>query len=81
MKNDLLIQKDVIAALDLQLGLTPAVIGIEVHHGFVHLAGQLQTQDDRSNAESVAMQVEGVTGIKVDIDVGVAIAPRAMDAR
>ena len=81
MKNDLLIQKDVVAALDSQLGLTPAVIGIEVHHGFVHLAGQVQTQDDRSNAERVAMGVEGVRGINVDIDVGAAIAPRAMRAR
>ena len=81
MKNDLLIQKDVVAALDSQLGLTPAVIGIEVHHGFVRLAGQVQIQDDRSNAERVAMRVEGVTGINADIDVGAAIAPRAMHAR
>lgn len=69
MKSDLLIQKDVTAALDLQLGLTPAVIGVEVHQGFVHLAGRVQTQADRSNAERVAMRVEGVTGLNVDIDV------------
>jgi osmotically-inducible protein OsmY len=81
MKNDLLIQKDVTAALDLQLGLTPAVIGVEVHHGFVHLAGRVQTQADRSNAERVAMRVDGVTGIDADIDVVPAIPPRAMHTR
>jgi osmotically-inducible protein OsmY len=65
----------------LQLGLSPAAIGVEVHHGFVHLAGRVETQSDRSNAERVAMRVEGVTGIYVDIIVGPAIPPRAMHAR
>lgn len=81
MKNDLLIQKDVTVALDLQLGLTTAAIGVEVHHGFVRLAGRVQTQADRSNAKRVAMRVEGVTGINLDIDVVPAIPPRAMHAR
>ena len=81
MKNDLLVQKDVTAALELQLKLTPAVIGVEVHHGFVHLAERVQTQADRSHAERVARRVEGVTGINVDIDVVPASAPRAMHAR
>ncbi len=39
MKNDLLLQLDVVAELDRELHTAANGIGIEVHHGTVKLAG------------------------------------------
>jgi osmotically-inducible protein OsmY len=69
MSNDLLIRQSVAAALDSKLGLTADEIGVEVHHGFVKLAGQVSTKADRLNAERVAKKVPGVTEVLLDIDV------------
>ncbi len=69
MKNDLLIQRDVIAALALDSALAADAIGVEVHHGFVKLAGHVRTNADRMNAEHMTKRVSGVTDVALDIDV------------
>ena len=69
MKNDLLIQRDVIAALALDSALTADAIGVEVHHGFVKLAGHVSHNADRMSAERLAKRVSGVADVYLDIDV------------
>lgn len=69
MRNDLLTRNEVVTALTLQLGLIADAIGVEVHHGFVKLAGRVQTAADRRTVERVAWQVDGITGLNLDIDV------------
>jgi osmotically-inducible protein OsmY len=75
MSNDLLTQQAVVAALDSKLGLTAEEIGVEVHHGFVKLAGRVSTAADRLNAERVAKRVPGVTAVILDVDVLPSIRP------
>ena len=75
MRNDLLMRNEVVTALNMQLGLIADAIGVEVHHGFVKLAGRVQSTADRHHAERVARQVVGVTGLNIDIDVIPTIRP------
>lgn len=69
MKNDLLIQRDVVAALALNSALGADAIGVEVHHGFVKLAGHVRTNADRMKAAYMTKRVSGVTDVALDIDV------------
>jgi osmotically-inducible protein OsmY len=69
MKNDATLQQDVISALAIDPALTPDAVGVEVHHGFVKLAGRVHSLVHRMNAEKIASRVQGVKGVNLDIDV------------
>ena len=69
MKNDMLIQRDVLAQLDREPNVITGTIGVEVHHGVVKLAGRVGDSAIRGNAELAASAVDGVTSVVMDIDV------------
>jgi osmotically-inducible protein OsmY len=69
MKNDMQIQRDVLAELDREPNVITGTIGVEVHHGVVKLAGRVTDSAIRENAELVAGTVDGVTTVVMDIDV------------
>lgn len=69
MRNDLLLQQDVIAELDREPTVDATGIGVEVHHGVVKLAGYINSAIGKWNAERVARQVSGITAVVMDIDV------------
>jgi osmotically-inducible protein OsmY len=69
MKNDVQIQRDVVAGLDREPNVVAGTIGVEVHHGVVKLAGRVSDSTIRSNAELAAGAVEGVTNVVMDVDV------------
>ena len=78
MKNDMLIQRDVLAELDREPNVITGTIGVEVHHGVVKLAGRVSDSAIKKNAERAASVVEGVTTVVMDVDVtGAAAAPRS----
>jgi osmotically-inducible protein OsmY len=70
MKNDMLIQRDVLAELDREPNVITGTIGVEVHHGVVKLAGRVSDSAIRKNAELTASAVAGVRTVVMDIDVG-----------
>ena len=79
MKNDMQIQRDVLAKLDGEPNLTADTIGVEVHHGVVKLAGRVSDLEIRANAERAAGAVDGVTSVVMDIDVtGVGAVPQSV---
>jgi osmotically-inducible protein OsmY len=69
MQNDILLQRDVMAALDREESVIHGTIGVEVHHGTVKLAGRVSNQQVKERAEIAAHNVPGVTSIVMDIDV------------
>jgi osmotically-inducible protein OsmY len=69
MKNDVQIQRDVVAGLDREPNVVAGTIGVEVHHGVVKLAGRVSDSAIRSNAELAAGAVDGVTNVVMDVDV------------
>jgi osmotically-inducible protein OsmY len=69
MKNDVQIQRDVLAQLDREPNVITGTIGVEVHHGVVKLAGRVGDSAIRGNAELAASAVDGVTSVVMDIDV------------
>jgi len=70
MKNDMQIQRDVLAELDREPNIITGTIGVEVHHGVVKLAGRVGDSAIRKNAQLAAGTVDGVTTVVMDIDVG-----------
>jgi osmotically-inducible protein OsmY len=75
MKNDVQIQRDVLAKLDREPNVITGTIGVEVHHGVVKLAGRVSDSAIRNSAELAASAVDGVTTVVMDIDV--ATAPKS----
>jgi osmotically-inducible protein OsmY len=69
MLNDMLLQRDVLAALDREESIIHGTIGVEVHRGVVKLAGRVGAEMIRERAEAVARNVAGVTTVITDIDV------------
>jgi osmotically-inducible protein OsmY len=69
MKNDLLLQHDVVAQLEQELHIGEDAIGVEVHNGVVKLAGQVRDFATLRNAERITRLVDGVTTVLLDIDV------------
>ena len=69
--NDLLVQKDVVAQLDRELGIGTYEIGVEVHHGAVRLCGELGDEARRQVAECAALTVPDVTTVLNDINIAV----------
>ncbi len=68
MKNELLMQQDVITALDREQNV-PGTIGVEVHHGVVKLAGEVRDEATREESKVAARGVDGVTSVVMDVDV------------
>ena len=69
MKNDMQIQRDVLAELDREPNVITGTIGVEVHHGVVKLAGRVSDSAIRKNAKLAASAVDGVTTVVMDVDV------------
>jgi osmotically-inducible protein OsmY len=69
MKNDIEMQKEILAELDRERTVVPGSIGVEVHHGVVKLAGCVSDDDVRKTSALVARHVEGVTSVIMDVDV------------
>ncbi len=69
MKNDVQIQKEVVAELDHEQGFVAGAIGVEVHHGVVKLAGHVGDDAISENSEVAAHRVDGVTSVVMDVDV------------
>jgi osmotically-inducible protein OsmY len=69
MKNDTLMQHDVVAALDAEPKVTAGTVGVEVHHGVVKLAGCVGDDTTRDDSERAAQHVNGVTSVVMDVDV------------
>jgi osmotically-inducible protein OsmY len=70
MKNDTLIQQEVLAELDHEQNVPAGSIGVEVHHGVVKLAGRTSDATMKKNAELAASRVDGVTKIVLDMGIG-----------
>lgn len=70
MKNDIQIQKEVIAELDHDANVPAGSVGVEVHHGVVKLAGSANDTKIATNAEVAARRVEGVSKIVLDMEHG-----------
>jgi osmotically-inducible protein OsmY len=79
MKNDMLIQRDVLAEFDRETSVIAGTIGVEVHHGVVKLAGRVSDATIRKSAELAASAVDGVTTVVMDIDVAGAAPQSAGD--
>ena len=69
MQIDIILQRDVLAAIDHDEGVIPGTIGVELHHGVVKLAGRVNTGMIRQRAEGVVRSVSGVSTVLMDIDV------------
>jgi osmotically-inducible protein OsmY len=69
MKNDLEIQKDVLAEFDRGEKVPTGSIGVEVHRGIVKLAGRNMDPTVSKQAELSARRVEGVTEVILDMNV------------
>ena len=81
MKNDVQIQQEVLAELDREQNIVAGTVGVEVHHGVVKLAGQVDDDATRENSEVAAHRVDGVTSVVMDVDVtGAGPAPSAADS-
>jgi osmotically-inducible protein OsmY len=68
MKNDVLLQHDVVAQLEHELYIDDG-IGVEVHHGVVKLAGHVSDFATLRNLERIARHVDGVTTVLLDVEV------------
>jgi osmotically-inducible protein OsmY len=76
MKNDVQIQKEVVAELDREQSITTGTVGVEVHHGVVKLAGHVGDDAIKEDSEVAAHRVDGVTSVVMDVDVtGTGAAP------
>jgi osmotically-inducible protein OsmY len=69
MKNDLQIQKEVVAEIARGEKVPTDSIGVEVHCGTVKLAGRNMDPSISKQAELAARHVEGVTDVVLDMNV------------
>jgi osmotically-inducible protein OsmY len=70
MKNDMQIQKDVMAQLNWEPVLDAAQIGVSVKEGIVTLTGIVDSYTKKITAERAAKKVAGVKGVAEEIQVG-----------
>jgi osmotically-inducible protein OsmY len=70
MKNDMQIQKDVMAQLNWEPVLDAAQIGVSVKEGIVTLTGIVDSYAKKITAERAAKKVSGVKAVAEDIQVG-----------
>ena len=69
MKNDIELQRNVLAQLERDCRLGANAIGVEVHHGVVKLAGSVRDDATIQIVELASRHVEGVATVVMDIDV------------
>lgn len=69
MKNDLLLRQEIDECLAHENELGSALIGVEVHHGFVKLAGYVPTEAAKTRAQRATQKVDGVREVVLDLDV------------
>ena len=67
MRTDLDIQKDVTSALRQEKVIPPDVLGVEVHHGVVKLAGNVTDKSVIQASTVAAKRVDGVNEIVLDV--------------
>jgi osmotically-inducible protein OsmY len=79
MKDDIQIQKDVMAQLNWEPLLNAAAIGVSVKDGIVTLNGMVDTYTKKMAAERAAKKVSGVKAVAEDIQVGISPAFRKTD--
>lgn len=70
MKNDIQIQKDILAQLEWEPSLESASIGVSVKNGVVTLSGIVQNYSQKVMAENAASKIVGVKAVAEDIQVG-----------
>ncbi len=80
MKTDAQLKADVLAELAWDPAINPAAIGVTVEHGFVTLAGHLDTLAQKHAAERAARRVAGVRGVAVEAQVKLAPEHRRSDS-
>jgi osmotically-inducible protein OsmY len=80
MKNDILIQQDVMDQLKWEPGLNSAEIGVAVKHGIVTLSGIVDSYSKKIAAEEAAKKIAGVKAVAEDIQVGMSPNFRKTDA-
>ena len=68
MKNDLQIQHEVQSELEHDDDIPAGIIGVEVHHGVVKLAGRINDPATKRRAELDARRVAGVTDVVLDLE-------------
>ena len=69
MKNDTQIQQEVLAEIARDETVPAGSIGVEVHHGVVKLAGRISDAETKKRAALDARNVDGVTGIILDMGI------------
>jgi len=69
MKNDIQLQKDVLAELKWQPAINAAEIGVEAKNGVVTLSGHVGSYSEKWEAERVAQRVFGVKALAIEMDV------------
>jgi BON domain len=69
MKNDILIQQEVVAELERDHTVPNGSVGVEVHHGVVKLASTSTSPTIKQSAELAARRVQGISGIVLDMGV------------
>lgn len=67
MKTDLEIQKEVADALARETVVPAGVLGVEVHHGVVKLAGNITDKSVIQASTAAAKRIDGVTRIVLDV--------------
>ena len=68
MKNDIQIRQEVLAELDRDDKVPTGLVGVEVHHGVVKLAGPAGDPAIKQYAALAARRVNGVTNIVLDME-------------
>ena len=69
MKDDALIQNNVISALKWEPSVNTAAIGVSVKDGIVTLNGYVNSFTEKLAAEKIASRVVGVTGVAQELKV------------
>ncbi|MEO8670701.1 MAG: BON domain-containing protein [Tahibacter sp.] len=69
MKNDRMLQEDVIAELGWDPAVDAARIGVEVINGIVTLAGHVDSYAQKWAAERAAQRVAGIKGLAIELAV------------
>jgi osmotically-inducible protein OsmY len=67
MKTDLELQKDVTNALGQERVIPPGALGVEVHHGVVKLAGNVNDRSVLQASTLAAKRVDGVNQVVLDV--------------
>ncbi len=80
MKSDSQLQQDVSAELKWAPSVNAAHIGVEVNHGIVTLAGQVDSYYEKCNAESAAQRVSGVKALATELKVKLGTGGKRTDA-